>query len=106
MNVLVDRKSVGDHIYGRTGRATANFLNAPERYASKKTSFELNIEKAIKLLDDAGWKPGSDGIREKDGVKLKYVFQTSINQPRQKTQAIIKQEIGRASGRERVCQYV
>jgi len=96
LNLLVDRKSVQEHIYGRTGRATANFLNNPERFASKKTSFEFNVDKAIKLLDDAGWKPGADGIREKNGVKLKYVFQTSVNQPRQKTQAIIKQACQKA----------
>ncbi|MEQ9136399.1 MAG: peptide ABC transporter substrate-binding protein [Thalassobaculum sp.] len=96
LNVLVDRQAVEDHIYGRTGKATANFLNNPERFASKKTSFELNVEKAIKLLDEGGWKPGSDGIREKNGVKLKFVYQTSINQPRQKTQAIIKQACQKA----------
>jgi peptide/nickel transport system substrate-binding protein len=58
--------------------------------------YEFNIEKANKLLDDAGYKRGGDGIREKDGKKLKYVFQTSINAPRQKTQAIIKQACQRA----------
>ena len=29
-----------------------------------------DVERAKKLLDDAGWKVGSDGIREKDGMKL------------------------------------
>ncbi|MDP2625441.1 MAG: ABC transporter substrate-binding protein, partial [Candidatus Rokubacteria bacterium] len=48
------------------------------------------------ILDAAGWKKGSDGIRAKDGKKLKMVFQTSINAPRQKTQAIIKQAAARA----------
>ncbi|CAN1570102.1 DdpA ABC-type dipeptide transport system, periplasmic component [Rhabdaerophilaceae bacterium] len=94
--VLVDRKSVQDHIYGRSGVATANFLNAPDKFASKNTSFEFNVDKANKILDDGGWKRGADGIREKDGKKLKYVFQTSINSPRQKTQAIIKQACQRA----------
>jgi peptide/nickel transport system substrate-binding protein len=91
MMLLVDRKSVEDHIYGRTGVATANFLNNPERFRSKATKYEFNVDKANKLLDDAGWKRGSDGIREKDGVKLKFVYQTSINAPRQKNQAIVKQ---------------
>ncbi|MRC19875.1 ABC transporter substrate-binding protein, partial [Bacillus thuringiensis] len=27
-----------------------------------------------KLLDEAGWKVGSDGIREKDGQKLKLSY--------------------------------
>ena len=91
MMLLVDRKSVEDHIYGRTGVATANFLNNPERYNSKNTKFEFNVAKANEILDKAGWKKGADGIREKGGVKLKFVYQTSINAPRQKNQAIVKQ---------------
>lgn len=94
--LLVDRKSVEDHIYGRTGVATANFLNNPERFRSKATKYEFNIDKANKILDDAGWKRGSDGIREKDGKKLKFVYQTSINAPRQKNQAIVKQAAQKA----------
>jgi peptide/nickel transport system substrate-binding protein len=96
LNLLVDRKSVQDHIYGRTGVATRNFLNNPERFRSKNTKFEFSVDKANQVLEAAGWKRGSDGIRAKDGKKLKFVFQTSINAPRQKTQAIIKQACQKA----------
>jgi peptide/nickel transport system substrate-binding protein len=96
LNLLVDRAAVQEQIYGRTGIATANFLNAPSRFQSKNTRWEFNIEKANKILDDAGWKRGPDGIRAKDGKKLKLVYQTSINAPRQKTQAIVKQACGKA----------
>jgi peptide/nickel transport system substrate-binding protein len=91
LGMLVDRKSVEDHIYGRTGIATGNFLNNPERFRSKNMKWEFNVEKASQLLEDAGWKKGGDGIRAKDGKKLKLVYQTSINTPRQKNQAIVKQ---------------
>jgi peptide/nickel transport system substrate-binding protein len=96
LNLLVDRDSVQQHIYGRTGIATANFLNNPEKLRSKKTSYEFNIDKATAILEDGGWKPGSDGIREKDGKKLKIVYQSSINAPRQKNQAIVKQACQKA----------
>ncbi|MBX9907934.1 MAG: peptide ABC transporter substrate-binding protein [Beijerinckiaceae bacterium] len=96
INLLIDRDSVQKFIYGRGGTATANFVNAPAQYRSPNMKYEFNIDKANKILDDAGYKRGSDGIREKDGKKLKYVFQTSINAPRQKTQAIIKQACQRA----------
>ena len=96
LRLLVDRASVEKYIYGRTGVATGNFLNNPERYASKNTTWEFNIDKANRMLDEAGWKRGSDGIRAKDGKKLKFVFQTSINAPRQKTQAIVKQACQKA----------
>lgn len=96
LNLLVDRQAVQDHVYGRTGVATRNFINNPERFRSKNTKFEFSVDKANQLLEAAGWKRGSDGIRAKDGKKLKFVFQTSINAPRQKTQAIIKQACQKA----------
>ena len=94
--LLVDRDSVEKHIYGRTGLATSNFVSNPDRFASKTTKYEFNVDKANALLDKAGWKKGADGVREKDGKKLKFVYQTSINQPRQKTQAIVKQACQKA----------
>ncbi|MBI5264244.1 MAG: peptide ABC transporter substrate-binding protein [Bradyrhizobium sp.] len=96
LSLLVDRESVKKAIYGRAGRTTGNFLNGPEKFVSKNTTWEFNIEKAAKMLDDAGWKPGADGIREKDGKKLKLLYQTAINGPRQKTQAIVKQACQKA----------
>jgi peptide/nickel transport system substrate-binding protein len=94
--MLIDKDSVEKYIYGRTGHATANFINNPEKFRSKSTKFEFNPDKAAELLEKAGWKKGADGIREKDGKKLKFVYQTSINQPRQKTQAIVKQACQKA----------
>ncbi|MGO4666918.1 peptide ABC transporter substrate-binding protein [Bosea sp. 2RAB26] len=96
INLLIDRDSIQKFIYGRGGTATASFVNEPKQFKSPKLKYEFSVEKANKILDDAGWKKGADGIREKDGKKLKYVFQTSINAPRQKTQAIIKQACQRA----------
>jgi peptide/nickel transport system substrate-binding protein len=96
LSLLVDKASVEKFIYGRTGTATANFVNNPEKFRSKATKYEFNIDKAADILEKAGWKKGSDGIREKDGKKLKFVYQTSINQPRQKNQAIVKQACQKA----------
>lgn len=94
--LLIDRSSVQKYIYGRTAKATANYVNGPPRYASKNNQFEFNIDKAKAILDKAGWKPGSDGIREKGGVRLDWVYQTSINPLRQKNQAIVKQACQKA----------
>jgi len=94
--LLVDRASIEAHIYGRTGVATGNFLNNPERFVSKNTKWEFDVGKANRVLEEAGWTRGPDGIRAKNGKKLRLVFQTSINAPRQKTQAIVKQACQRA----------
>jgi peptide/nickel transport system substrate-binding protein len=96
LTLLVDRASVHEQIYGRQGQTTANFVNSPSKFASKNTRWEFNIDKANQLLDQAGWKRGSDGIRAKDGKRLKLVYQTTINAARQKTQAIVKNAAGKA----------
>jgi len=90
MSLLVDRKNIGEQIYGRGAVVTSNFLNNPPRFRSPNTKYEFNIDKANQVLEAAGWKKGADGIRAKGDVKLKFVFQTSVSGPRQKCQAIIK----------------
>ena len=94
--LLCDRETIAKTLYGETGVATANLLVAPAAVASKNTKFEFNPEKANALLDEAGWRKGSDGVREKGGVKMSVVFQTSVNSLRQKEQQIIKDSFDRA----------
>lgn len=91
--LAVQRDVISQQLYGNTGRPTANLLNAPEKYVSTDTSWEFNLNKAASLLDQAGWKKGPDGIREKNGVKMSVLFATSVNAVRQKTQAVVKQAL-------------
>jgi peptide/nickel transport system substrate-binding protein len=96
LNLLVDRAAIQEQIYGRQGQTTANFLNTPSRFRSANMKWEFNVDKANHVLDAAGWKRGADGIRAKDGKRLRFVYQTSSNAPRQKTQAIVKQACAKA----------
>jgi peptide/nickel transport system substrate-binding protein len=96
LTLIVDRGAIQEQVYGRLGQATANYINAPSRFQSKNTRWEFNLDKANQLLDAAGWKRGADGIRAKDGKRLKFVFATSINAARQKQQAVIKQAATKA----------
>ncbi len=99
LNMLVDRKSIQDALYGRSGVATTNIVNNPDRYNSPNTKVEFSIDKANALLDAAGWLRGgggTDGLRAKGGKRLKLLFQTSTNPVRQKVQAIFKQSCAKA----------
>ena len=50
--------------------------------------------KANRILDEAGYKKGGDGVRVTPaGVKMKVLFQTSQNSLRQKQQALIKEGV-------------
>ena len=94
--LLIDRNGIQEFIYGRSGIATPNFVNNPQRFRSPNLKIEFNIDKANALLDLAGFKRSAGGVREKNGKPLKFVFQTSINAARQKAPAIIKQAFGKA----------
>jgi len=96
LSLLVDRASIQEQIYGRLAQTTANYLNAPAALRSKNTRWEFNPDKAAKTLEDAGWRRGSDGVRAKNGKRLRLLYQTSINAPRQKTQAVVKQAAAKA----------
>ncbi|MCW5879515.1 MAG: peptide ABC transporter substrate-binding protein [Anaerolineae bacterium] len=95
--LAIDRKQIATQLYGPAGVATCNIVVGVPDLESKNTKCDADPEKAKQLLDEAGWKVGSDGIREKDGKKLKVVYQTTVNPIRQATQDLVKaawQKIG------------
>ncbi|MGB3532628.1 MAG: peptide ABC transporter substrate-binding protein [Microcoleaceae cyanobacterium] len=93
-SLAIDRETIANQLYGATGKPTANFIVAPQQYVSDNTEFEFNLEQAAALLDQAGWEDSNNnGIRDKDGVEMNVLFQTSVNPLRQKTQEVIKQSL-------------
>lgn len=100
LSLAIDRGHIAEQLYGPNGRATCNMLPAPPQYASPNNDGCLtqDIEEAKTLLHEAEWIPGDDGIREKDGIRLKILYQTiSNNSVRQTTQKLIQgwwQDIG------------
>lgn len=72
----INKKEIVDNLYGGMG-AVADWPlnpNAPGSKLDPRFVYEYNVEKAKKILDDAGWKV-VDGVRQKGGVKLQnFVF--------------------------------
>ena len=93
--LLVDRAAIQGELMGRQGETTGNFLNR-RPFASPNTKWEFDPDKANAVLDAAGWKRGADGIRAKDGKRLKVLFQTVSVPIRQKMQQVVKQACGKA----------
>jgi peptide/nickel transport system substrate-binding protein len=94
--MATDRKTVAQQIYGDglAGKAGCNIVTGVPDYESTATTdfcSKFDTAAAGKLLDDAGWKLGTDGVRAKGGIKLNIVYQTTVNAVRQKTQDIMKQ---------------
>lgn len=61
-------------------------------YVDTSKAYAYDPDRAAKLLDEAGWKPGSDGIREKGGKKLVLTFNEALPQPRSKEVVTLIQE--------------
>ncbi|MFC4140023.1 MULTISPECIES: ABC transporter substrate-binding protein [unclassified Microbacterium] len=75
----LDRQQIVDAKYKGLGQV-ADVYAAPTQwsYTDKGvTKYDYDPKKAGKLLDEAGWKKGADGVREKDGVKLKLSYITT-----------------------------
>ncbi len=95
----IDRDLLVEIGYGQSGLPTCNLVPAPPAFASEANDNCLmqDLDRARALLDEAGWMPGPDGIRVKDGQRLVLDYMTSTNAVRQDFQALIQQwwqEIG------------
>jgi len=93
LSMAIDRALLVEVGYGAGGQVSCNVLPAPAAYASTANDSckTQDIASAKKILDDAGWVPGADGVRAKDGMRLSVTYQTSTNAVRQDSQALIKQ---------------
>jgi peptide/nickel transport system substrate-binding protein len=70
----LDRDLIVDELWqGLAVKATANFSPALAfYYESDVREYEYDPDLAMQMLEDAGWVAGSDGVREKDGVRLAW----------------------------------
>ena len=93
LSLAIDRQILVDAGYGVAGKVTCNVLPAPAVYASTANDAcaTQDVDEANRILDEAGWARGGDGVRAKDGVRLSILYQTSTNSVRQGTQALVKQ---------------
>ena len=91
LSMAIDRDILREVGYGAGGKPTCNIVPNPPAFVSDNTAcLTQDIEGAKALLDEAGWTVGADGVREKDGMRLRILYQTTVNPIRQDFQALIK----------------
>ncbi|HEX6512451.1 MAG TPA: peptide ABC transporter substrate-binding protein [Chloroflexota bacterium] len=91
IELAIDKKAIVDKLlFGKT--TVASSVIPLGWYAPKLNPSEFNLAKAKQLLDEAGWKPGADGVRVKDGVRAHLTFSTTTgDQLREQTQQVIQE---------------
>ena len=72
MNIAINRAQIVTGVLLGNADASPTYASPMSLDYDPKTAniIKEDVGRAIKLLDEAGWKLGSDGIREKDGIKL------------------------------------
>lgn len=71
----IDRQAIADQLMEGTVTVVNSPLNPNSVWVNKSvTSYGYDVELAKKMLDEAGWVPGADGIRAKGGQKLSFVM--------------------------------
>lgn len=75
LNFAFDKEIIAQELtYGLGERAIGMYLPTSWAFNPDVETFAYDVDKAKDLLDEAGWVEGDDGIREKDGEKLKFQF--------------------------------
>lgn len=89
----IDRQQIVDTLFTENyPLATGALAKTALGYVDTSEYYAYDPDKAEKLLDEAGWTKGSDGIREKDGEKLSLTFNEALPQPRSKEVVTLIQE--------------
>jgi len=89
----MDKQSYVQRIYYGVPPSAESYL-APSSWAFNPNlpKHQYNPEKAKTRLEEAGWKVGAGGIREKNGVKLSFTNSTTAgNKVREQAQAFLQQ---------------
>ncbi len=86
----IDKQTIIDKLLYSKALPGTGELNVDPYNCTNVKPFAYDAAKAKALLDEAGWKPGPDGIRVKDGQKLRLKYQTTTgNKLREDSQVLV-----------------
>jgi peptide/nickel transport system substrate-binding protein len=123
MILAINRQQIVDVAYRGAGKIANSVVPSTNPYSLDHEHFAQNNpevaaryrlpkypydpQKAIRLLEEAGWKLDSDGVRAKNGVKLKFLYGaiSSENLPRQQIQTIVAGDLRAVGIEAEVKQY-
>ncbi|MFD2238004.1 peptide ABC transporter substrate-binding protein [Aureimonas populi] len=91
----LDKQTIIDALYYGLPIPTESYMPQQSAYYNADLPpHEFDLDRARTLLDEAGWEPGPDGIRAKDGVRLAFTNSTtSGNHLREQTQQFLQQTL-------------
>lgn len=86
--LALDRESaLEEYWHGQATIAGGTIPPASWAFSADRTPHQQNLEEAKRLLDEAGWVAGADGVRMRDGVPFRFVLMTNGDNPRRRAVA-------------------
>lgn len=73
INIGIDREQMIEHVMNGYGSPAYSVCDGMPWY-NEASEVEYDPEGAAALLEEAGWKTGADGIREKNGVRAAFTL--------------------------------
>jgi peptide/nickel transport system substrate-binding protein len=70
LNHAVDKRQIVEKVLFGVGRVADSPIGSGYRMHAATGAYDFNPQRARQLLAEAGWKPGSGGILEKDGQRF------------------------------------
>ncbi|GGY39888.1 hypothetical protein GCM10010363_20710 [Streptomyces omiyaensis] len=72
LDIAVDRQTMVDKILEGAGKPAYGPVPTDSPWFARGTERRHDLAGARKILDEAGWKPGADGVRAKNGVRASF----------------------------------
>ncbi|PRW64383.1 ABC transporter substrate-binding protein [Actinopolyspora mortivallis] len=73
LNLAANRSGMVESLLGGHGTPAHTPVPASmERYHAPEARFDFDRERARRVLDEAGWTPGPDGIRQRNGTPARF----------------------------------
>lgn len=98
MLMALDRQRIIDELWN--GAAKIAHTHYSPKFPTYSTNdspdtkhYDYSVDGAIALLEGAGWVPGADGIREKNGVRLSFTCTTITNDTARRPIAELAQQM-------------
>jgi peptide/nickel transport system substrate-binding protein len=99
LTYALDRQTmVNSLLYGQGEVLNSSIASVSWAYTSDVPTFAYDVEAARKLLADAGWTPGADGILQKDGTRFSFVLTTNSSNKERVSIVTIAQDAWRKVG--------
>lgn len=94
LSMAIDRQSILDGYLGEYGVLASTDISPSLKWAynDKIAPYLYDPGEAVRLLEEEGWMPGPNGIREKGGRKFGFVLYTNAGNARRNFASVIIQQ--------------